>query len=1282
MDDIPLHFTFQLYPQGLRPPELTKAWETDTLEAHRFAELFPMASAEDANRIARSIERDGFDLQTPVIVFEGKILDGRNRAAAARDVYRRTGNKDAIPRFSKFKGSEISALAYVRRNNLDLRSLTPTQKAVAASAMYAEYTALRRQAAPPRGGDESTGGLFDMDDGSGLESSEPPRPPKEQSAIAAAALTGASPRTTERVSYCDRHGPEALGAKEYAELAKQMRDGTMPAKKLEAIIREALRQKEAVKARAAAEEAAAALPVPTKPDPEQDAQEPPGRPVLVTPGASLYAVDAAELLESLDDRSVETLIVHAPPGLHAWDWWERVTSAAGEVVAARGEVWLIEETPTPELAARQFSGFTTREVFVATRPAGPGDLFEDRLIWVTHLVDDNDDEPTNLKPLQAVLGRSRVLRAGTLSAADLRHGRHPQQLPEALFRGLLATREGLVVDPFCGSGSSLVAAMELGRPVIAGDVVDEYLDAARLRSAEAIAAMDGDRQVDMFRPTADEREVGAQLADAALLSMNAAELLAYSGWDFVPEPGDEGLVEGPFPIDRSYRGYGRRTVWMFSGDDQARTWAVARAWLELRGITVSPYSEIDPRERDKPTRLGQDAWSRMRTDGRDGTVGADVGAAWPEVHEGLNGECTFIGVRLDFDCYSVASCRACGAETITVELVHGVPSWNPQALLCRRCLPGKPRPNASGHELMPPEDLEQKPIAKETQESDDTPAEPKDERIAQHRAALYQLQIVATEQLGWKLAPAPRRSTEDLVLLDDAITRSSIDAGATFDACERTAVVRLLSEVAPSSSLTQRGDLQPLIDTFGLDLERCLICHSRNLGETLDDPDCRDVADLKCRDCGYVVCVELDPDGVEHNANYVWNRLVPIVSTEGVAAGSDYLAGQPDDEYGLRQLIALAGLATERGEDEDAISVEIVEVICDELFSAGESPPAGEISRALGKLEWLRDRLTMLESCLRCGSSDVEAPPNDSQIRCRACEHTLALDVGNPWDIAADLLEDLAADGSVETMLEAIAQAQGCDGHGDLTILHAAEQAARGGLSSVDAVDLLAAELAKIGDRQKLDGTRGDAAVRLAARIAAAECDLEAWKGVLAAHHDVEALAVELCDAETLTPELNRRADWLVLRYAEQIIVHRGQENARHKSIRAGLEALEQNDLLDLSQAEARAVKRHAQDRLINLEQARRELFGPEPVKKGAKKSTAKKALRRKAEKAKKPAAKKPATKKTAAKKLPRVACPGCKRPVPLRKDGELREHAAVAGGEDKCEWSGSQPDALHAGGE
>ena len=97
----------------------------------------------------------------------------------------------------------------------------------------------------------------------------------------------------------------------------------------------------------------------------------------------------------------------------------------------------------------------------------------------------------------------------------------PVELPEQLIR-LYTFADDLVLDPFMGSGSSLVAAARLGRRYVGYDLDDSYVDIARQRVAAALApsprepnAVDGDPDGRRQRATL-EGKAGQKLAEHVL----------------------------------------------------------------------------------------------------------------------------------------------------------------------------------------------------------------------------------------------------------------------------------------------------------------------------------------------------------------------------------------------------------------------------------------------------------------------------------------------------------------------------------------------------------------------------------------------------------------------------------------------------------------------------------------------------------------------------------------------------------------------------------------------
>jgi len=90
-------------------------------EFHEYADLFPLMTGDDFAELRNSIAASG--LEVPIVLYEEKILDGRNRYIACLDT-------DTAPRYETYEGSD--PLGYAIRLNLNRRHLTAGQRAVIA----------------------------------------------------------------------------------------------------------------------------------------------------------------------------------------------------------------------------------------------------------------------------------------------------------------------------------------------------------------------------------------------------------------------------------------------------------------------------------------------------------------------------------------------------------------------------------------------------------------------------------------------------------------------------------------------------------------------------------------------------------------------------------------------------------------------------------------------------------------------------------------------------------------------------------------------------------------------------------------------------------------------------------------------------------------------------------------------------------------------------------------------------------------------------------------------
>jgi hypothetical protein len=86
---------------------------------HKLASCFPLLTGADYAALVADIKMHG--LIEPIVLFEGKILDGRNR-------YRACLGARVEPRYRNFTGTYAEAAAFVISANIHRRHLTPKDK--------------------------------------------------------------------------------------------------------------------------------------------------------------------------------------------------------------------------------------------------------------------------------------------------------------------------------------------------------------------------------------------------------------------------------------------------------------------------------------------------------------------------------------------------------------------------------------------------------------------------------------------------------------------------------------------------------------------------------------------------------------------------------------------------------------------------------------------------------------------------------------------------------------------------------------------------------------------------------------------------------------------------------------------------------------------------------------------------------------------------------------------------------------------------------------------------
>lgn len=241
--------------------------------------------------------------------------------------------------------------------------------------------------------------------------------------------------------------------------------------------------------------------------------------------ARLYQGDCIALLAALPAESVDVVFADPPYFLSnggstcragkrtsvdkgAWDKSQGVEAnhafnhqwlaACRRLLKPNGTMWVSGTSHVIYSVgyAMQQQGFKQLNEIVWEKPNPPPNLScryfthsTETLLWAArdrksrHFFDYD-----RMRELNAGKQMKSVWRMTAPGKGEKTHGKHPTQKPLSLLERLLRAScpsGGLVLDPFNGSGTTGVAAVQLGHSYIGIDLETEYLDLTRARLVEA-----------------------------------------------------------------------------------------------------------------------------------------------------------------------------------------------------------------------------------------------------------------------------------------------------------------------------------------------------------------------------------------------------------------------------------------------------------------------------------------------------------------------------------------------------------------------------------------------------------------------------------------------------------------------------------------------------------------------------------------------------------------------------------------------------------------------------
>lgn len=401
---------------------------------HPAADLFPMLAGEELSELAVDIARNG--MHEPVWMYEDPergwvLLDGRNRRAACEMA------SVAEPMWRRYTGDD--PIGFVVSENIHRRHLTAGQKAAVACEVLPMYEA--EAAKRMAHGDTAPGRAKSATPEAGRPQASSPDGRGPQARDKAAKVAGSSGRSVARFKRVEEAAPD---------LAERVRGGELALDRAERIVRD--------------REAEARRIAEAKADAES-------QPVVST--VDIRHGDFREVLADLEN--VDAIITDPPYPAEFLPLLGDLAAWADKVLAEDGVLAvLIGKTHLPEVF-RQLDGHRPYRWVAAYLTSGPGYVSHARRVQ------------SNWKPLLVYGGGPRfsdVVRSegSDAHAKDLhKWGQDYSAFHTIIER--LTSKGQTVVDPFMGSGTTLLAAHALGRHCVGADLDAEHVATAKERLA-------------------------------------------------------------------------------------------------------------------------------------------------------------------------------------------------------------------------------------------------------------------------------------------------------------------------------------------------------------------------------------------------------------------------------------------------------------------------------------------------------------------------------------------------------------------------------------------------------------------------------------------------------------------------------------------------------------------------------------------------------------------------------------------------------------------------------
>lgn len=446
-------------------------------EHHEYASLFPMLPDDDLQALADDIRKHGLR-QSIVIDQDEKILDGRNRSAACTIA-------GVAPTFEPFVGTDAEKLQFVVSCNIHRRHLDTSQRAMLGARLEDEFAKLAKERQKAAGKTKGRGQEK-------VVAKSPP--PKSKARDQAAKVVNVGGRSiSDAKTVLTKGTPEQVKAVEAGK------------SKVSTVANEIRKKEKAAELDKKAEQA-------KQKHHESD-----------RPQWTLINMDVMDGLEQVNTELGPARLIFADPPYNIGidygegpdadripydvftSWCAEWIHAATECLTDDGSLWLLvpdEMVAECAMAAKRY-GMTIRSwiKWYETFGVNCRTKFNRTSRHILYCVQDdsnfvwNPEAVTRPSDRQTKYNDKRANASGKIwddvwqiprltGTCEERVPGVPTQIPLALIKPIIecASDPGdLVVDPFNGSGTTGVAAIQAGRKYIGIDRSSEFIDIAKKR---------------------------------------------------------------------------------------------------------------------------------------------------------------------------------------------------------------------------------------------------------------------------------------------------------------------------------------------------------------------------------------------------------------------------------------------------------------------------------------------------------------------------------------------------------------------------------------------------------------------------------------------------------------------------------------------------------------------------------------------------------------------------------------------------------------------------------